>query len=31
MAHSMVFAVRSMWIDDVEIGELGFNAYVAGY
>jgi D-amino peptidase len=31
MAHSMIFAVRTMWIDDVEIGELGFNAYVAGY
>lgn len=31
MAHSMVFAVRSMWINEVEIGELGFNAYVAGH
>lgn len=31
MAHSMIFAVRTMWIDEVEIGELGFNAYVAGY
>ncbi|WP_394121407.1 M55 family metallopeptidase [Planococcus donghaensis] len=31
MAHSMIFAVRTMWIDDVEVGELGFNAYVAGY
>ncbi len=31
MAHSMVFAVRSMWIDKVEVGELGMNAYLAGY
>lgn len=31
MAHTMVFAVKRMYIDDVEIGELGFNAYVAGY
>ena len=31
MAHSMIFAIRSMWINEVEIGELGFNAYVAGY
>lgn len=31
MAHSMIFGVRSMWINDTEIGELGFNAYVAGF
>ncbi|TWT03548.1 M55 family metallopeptidase [Planomicrobium sp. CPCC 101079] len=31
MAHSMIFAVRTMWINDVEVGELGFNAYVAGF
>lgn len=31
MAHSMIFAVRSMWINEVEVGELGLNAYVAGY
>lgn len=31
MSHAMIFGVRSMWIDDVEVGELGFNAYVAGY
>ncbi|MDN7241765.1 M55 family metallopeptidase [Planococcus sp. N028] len=31
MAHSMIFAVRTMWINDLEIGELGFNALVAGY
>ena len=27
----MIFGVRSMWINETEIGELGFNAYVAGY
>ena len=31
MSHSMIFGVRNFYIDDVEIGELGFNAYVAGY
>ncbi|MEH6941408.1 M55 family metallopeptidase [Bacillus sp. JJ722] len=31
MAHTMVFAVKRMYINDVEIGELGFNAYVAGH
>lgn len=31
MAHTMVFAVKKMYINDVEIGELGFNAYVAGH
>lgn len=31
MSHAMVFAVRSMWINEVEVGELGINAYVAGY
>jgi len=31
MAHTMVFAVKRMYINEVEIGELGFNAYVAGY
>lgn len=31
MSHSMIFGVRSMWINETEIGELGFNAYVAGY
>ncbi|WOV87452.1 M55 family metallopeptidase [Sporosarcina oncorhynchi] len=31
MSHSMIFGVRNMYIDDVQIGELGFNAYVAGY
>jgi D-amino peptidase len=31
MTHSMIFGVRNMYINDVEVGELGFNAYVAGY
>lgn len=31
MSHTMIFGVRTMWIDEVEVGELGFNAYVAGY
>lgn len=31
MAHTMIFAVKRMYINDVEVGELGFNAYVAGY
>ena len=31
MSHSMTFGVRNMFINDVVIGELGFNAYVAGH
>lgn len=31
MTHSMIYGVRNMYIDDVVVGELGFNAYVAGY
>lgn len=31
MSHSMIFGVRHMWINNVQIGELGFNAYVAGH
>ncbi|MGM8215744.1 M55 family metallopeptidase [Bacillaceae bacterium W0354] len=31
MSHSMIFGVRNFFINDVAIGELGFNAYVAGY
>ncbi|WP_339146862.1 MULTISPECIES: M55 family metallopeptidase [unclassified Sutcliffiella] len=31
MTHSMIFGVRNMYINDVQIGELGFNAYVAGF
>jgi D-amino peptidase len=31
LSHSMIFGARNMYINDVEVGELGFNAYVAGY
>jgi D-amino peptidase len=31
MSHSMIFGVRNMYINDKAIGEMGFNAYVAGY
>jgi len=31
MSHSMIFGVRNIFINEVVIGELGFNAYVAGY
>lgn len=31
MSHSMSFSVKTMYINDVEIGEIGMNAYVAGY
>ncbi|WP_141433237.1 M55 family metallopeptidase [Bacillus sp. 03113] len=31
MSHSMIYGVRHMYINDVVVGELGFNAYVAGY
>ena len=31
MSHTMTLGVRNMYINDVEVGELGFNAYVAGY
>lgn len=31
MSHAMIFGVRSMWINETEIGELGLNAYVAGH
>lgn len=31
LSHSMVHAVRNFYIDDETIGELGMNAYVAGY
>ncbi|MDQ0270526.1 M55 family metallopeptidase [Cytobacillus purgationiresistens] len=31
MSHSMIFGVRQMYINDVAVGEMGFNAYVAGY
>ncbi|MCP3030281.1 M55 family metallopeptidase [Halobacillus sp. A1] len=31
MSHSMTFGVRNFYIDDVAVGELGLNAYLAGY
>ncbi|PLS16185.1 aminopeptidase [Bacillus sp. M6-12] len=31
MSHSMIFGVRNMYINDTVVGELGFNAFVAGY
>ncbi|WP_053218105.1 M55 family metallopeptidase [Virgibacillus senegalensis] len=31
MSHSMIFGVRNFYINDQVVGELGFNAYVAGY
>ncbi|WP_010648342.1 M55 family metallopeptidase [Oceanobacillus massiliensis] len=31
LSHSMIHAVRNFYINDHVIGEMGFNAYVAGY
>ena len=31
LSHTMIFGARNMYINDVAVGELGFNAYVAGY
>ncbi|SDM53649.1 M55 family metallopeptidase [Sediminibacillus halophilus] len=31
MSHSMTFGVRNFFINEQVVGELGFNAYVAGY
>ncbi|WP_082234916.1 M55 family metallopeptidase [Halobacillus massiliensis] len=31
MSHSMTFGVRNFYINDMAVGELGLNAYVAGY
>ncbi|MDY0409480.1 M55 family metallopeptidase [Virgibacillus soli] len=31
MSHSMVHAVRNFYINDEPLGEMGFNAYVAGH
>ncbi|KMM38502.1 M55 family metallopeptidase [Guptibacillus hwajinpoensis] len=31
MSHSMTFAVKNFYINDRTVGELGLNAYVAGY
>lgn len=31
MSHSMIFGVRHFYINDVPVGELGLNAYLAGF
>jgi D-amino peptidase len=31
LSHTMIFGVRNMYINDIAIGELGFNAFVAGH
>ncbi|SEQ08786.1 M55 family metallopeptidase [Piscibacillus halophilus] len=31
MSHSMTFGVRNFYVNDVAVGELGLNAYVAGH
>ncbi|MCM3781448.1 M55 family metallopeptidase [Neobacillus mesonae] len=31
LSHSMIFGIRNMYINDTAVGELGFNAFVAGY
>lgn len=31
LSHTMIFGVKNMYINDQVIGELGFNAFVAGY
>ncbi|RFA36703.1 aminopeptidase [Virgibacillus dokdonensis] len=31
MSHTMIHAVRTMYINDHEIGEMGLNAYLAGF
>ncbi|MGX4670749.1 M55 family metallopeptidase [Cerasibacillus sp. JNUCC 74] len=31
MSHTMIHAVRTMYLNDHEIGEMGFNAYLAGF
>ena len=31
MSHTMIFGVRNIFINDIVVGELGFNAYVAGH
>ncbi len=31
MSHSMTFGVRNFYVNDTAVGELGLNAYVAGY
>lgn len=31
LSHAMIFGVCNMYINDTAVGELGFNAYVAGH
>ncbi|WP_087973621.1 M55 family metallopeptidase [Oceanobacillus rekensis] len=31
LSHSMIHAVRNFYINDHIVGEMGFNAYIAGY
>ncbi|AIC95813.1 M55 family metallopeptidase [Shouchella lehensis] len=31
MSHTMIFGVRNMWLNNELIGELGLNAFLAGY
>jgi D-amino peptidase len=31
LSHTMIFGARNMYINDLPVGELGFNAYIAGY
>lgn len=31
MSHAMTWGVRNMWVDEEIVGELGFNAMVAGH
>nr|WP_285813594.1 M55 family metallopeptidase [Rossellomorea marisflavi] len=31
LSHSMTFGVRNMYINDMAVGEMGFNALVAGF
>ncbi|UUZ92446.1 M55 family metallopeptidase [Paenibacillus sp. P25] len=31
LSHTMIFGVRNMYINETAIGELGFNAFVAGH
>lgn len=31
MSHSMTFGVRNMFVNEVKVGELGLNAFVAGH
>lgn len=31
MSHTMIHAIRNIYINDHQVGEMGMNAYVAGY